>query len=102
MPFVPALLIAAVVLAAFGWGHQRAKALELSLAAAGGRLHSRPSYHGLLLAAAAIMGAVLAAVLAAVIMPMSVAWAALVGAIAVPAAVSTRLVSDFRARNVFA
>ena len=99
MPFVFPLLIASVVFAAFLLGHQRAKALEVG--SAGARLHSRPSYHGLLLAIVSILAAVTAGLLASVLAPLFIAWAALAAAIIAPAILSTRLVSGFRARNLF-
>ena len=80
---------------------QRAVALEAS---SGSRLHSLPSYHGYLLAAAALIGGLALAIAAALALGVQspfTAVAALAGAALAAVPLYGKAAPDFRARNWF-
>jgi phosphate transport system permease protein len=96
-------IVLAVLMAsgAFLAGRRRA----LALAVAGdARLHSLPSYHGLLLGAAALIGGLALAIVAGLLLgpqsPLTPA-AAVLGAVAAAIPLYRRSSVDFRARNAF-
>jgi phosphate transport system permease protein len=95
------LLVVLLAAGAFMAGRQRAIALQGN---AGGRLHSLPSYHGYLLAAAALIGGLALAIAAALFFgvqsPLTAA-AALLGAGIAAVPLYGKAAPDFRARNWF-
>ncbi|WP_421696505.1 phosphate ABC transporter permease subunit PstC [Aestuariivirga sp.] len=92
------LLLAAVAYAA---GQRRASAL---VTPAGTRLHSLPSYHGLLLGAGALLGGLALAIAGSLAFGVQSPWtavAAVIGALIAAVPLYGRTAVDFRARNLF-
>ncbi|MCA3559547.1 MAG: phosphate ABC transporter permease subunit PstC [Aestuariivirga sp.] len=95
------LLVVLLAAGAYMAGRQRAIALQ---GAAGVRLHSLPSYHGYLLAAAALIGGLALAIATALAFgvhsPLT-AVAAVIGAAIAAVPLYGKDTPDFRARNLF-
>ena len=95
------LLIVLMSAIAYAAGRSRAAGLVV---ADGPRLHSLPSYHGLLVAAGAMLGGLALAILSALVLgTQSVVTpaAAVIGAAIAAVPLYSRSAADFRARNAF-
>lgn len=91
----------ALTMLAFLAGQSRAASMRLSGATP---LHSLPSYHGMLLAAGSISGAVIAAIATALVagsQSIAMPIAAAAGSLAIAGLLYPRIHPDFRARNRF-
>ena len=95
------LLIVLMSAIAYVAGRSRATGLVL---ADGPRLHSLPSYHGLLVAAGAMLGGLALAILSALVLgtqSIVTPAAAVIGAAIAAVPLYSRSSADFRARNAF-
>ena len=96
------LAFCAAVLALTAGGYTLGARRAIAMAPAGGvRLHSLPSYHGLMLAAAGLLTALIVLALLLPLMPGAAPWIALAGGAAAMALSAARIAPEFRARTVF-
>jgi phosphate transport system permease protein len=98
MTFVFAVLVIALAVGGYYLGNYRAAALR---SARGADFHSLPAYHGLLLAAAGLLPALLVLVVGHFVAPLYAPWAALIFGAAGIAATYRNVSPAYRARNAF-
>lgn len=95
------LLVLLLAAAAYALGQRRAAGL---VSAGGARLHSLPSYHGLLLSSGALFGGLALAIAASLAFGLQSPWttcAAVLGAAIAALPLYGRTSIEFRARNLF-
>ena len=90
--------ILALTAGGYYFGSRRAVALGPG---SGAKLHSLPSYHGLMLAAAGLLAALAALSVLMPVWPAAAPWAALVVSAAAMACYGAKIAPEFRARTVF-